>query len=88
MEGIVVNGSKAAPPAVGEGDPDRTWKYFERADLHKLSAVVAVSFVLMTDRGKLAAQRLLRAKIQPSPTFELSVAGRPSRGYAKTPCRR
>ncbi|MGQ0736821.1 MAG: type II toxin-antitoxin system VapC family toxin [Acidobacteriota bacterium] len=26
------------------------WKYFERADLHKLSAVDAVSFVLMAER--------------------------------------
>lgn len=27
----------------------RAWKYFERVDLHKLSAVDATSFVLMTD---------------------------------------
>jgi uncharacterized protein len=26
------------------------WKYFDRPDLHKLSAVDALSFVLMTDR--------------------------------------
>jgi predicted nucleic acid-binding protein len=31
-------------------DLERAWKYFERTDLHKLSAVDAVSFVLMTDR--------------------------------------
>ncbi|OFW30271.1 MAG: hypothetical protein A3H97_09305 [Acidobacteria bacterium RIFCSPLOWO2_02_FULL_65_29] len=31
-------------------DLDRVWKYFERPDLHKLSAVDAVSFVLMTER--------------------------------------
>ena len=31
-------------------DLERAWKYFERPDLHKLSAVDAVSFVLMTDR--------------------------------------
>lgn len=31
-------------------DLDRAWPYFERADLHKLSAVDAVSFVLMTER--------------------------------------
>lgn len=31
-------------------DLDRAWAYFERADLHKLSAVDALSFVLMTDR--------------------------------------
>ena len=31
-------------------DLARAWRYFERADLHKLSAVDAVSFVLMTDR--------------------------------------
>lgn len=31
-------------------DLEQAWKYFERPDLHKLSAVDAVSFVLMTDR--------------------------------------
>lgn len=31
-------------------DIDRAWRYFERSDLHKLSAVDALSFVLMTDR--------------------------------------
>lgn len=31
-------------------DLDRSWRYFERPDLHKLSAVDALSFVLMTDR--------------------------------------
>ena len=31
-------------------DLESAWKYFERPDLHKLSAVDAVSFVLMTDR--------------------------------------
>ena len=31
-------------------DLERAWKYFERPGLHKLSAVDAVSFVLMTDR--------------------------------------
>lgn len=31
-------------------DLERAWKYFERPDLHKLSAVDALSFVLMTDR--------------------------------------
>jgi predicted nucleic acid-binding protein len=31
-------------------DLERAWKYFERRDLHELSAVDAVSFVLMTDR--------------------------------------
>lgn len=31
-------------------DLDRAWKYFERPDLHELSAVDASSFVLMTDR--------------------------------------
>ena len=31
-------------------DLEHAWKYFERPDLHKLSAVDAVSFVLMTDR--------------------------------------
>ncbi len=29
-------------------DLDRAWTYFERSDLHKLSAVDAMSFVLMT----------------------------------------
>jgi predicted nucleic acid-binding protein len=29
---------------------ERAWTYFEQTDLHKLSAVDAVSFVLMTDR--------------------------------------
>jgi predicted nucleic acid-binding protein len=29
-------------------DLARAWRYFERSDLHKLSAVDAVSFVLMT----------------------------------------
>jgi predicted nucleic acid-binding protein len=32
-------------------DLDRAWPYMERADLHTLSAVDAVSFVLMRDRG-------------------------------------
>ena len=36
-------------------DLDRAWPYMERADLHKLSAVDAVSFVLMSDRGIKAA---------------------------------
>jgi len=31
-------------------DLDQAWPYFERADLHKLSAVDALSFVLMTQR--------------------------------------
>jgi predicted nucleic acid-binding protein len=31
-------------------DLAKAWTYFDRADLHKLSAVDAVSFVLMTDR--------------------------------------
>ena len=31
-------------------DLERAWKFFERPDLHKLSAVDAVSFVLMIDR--------------------------------------
>jgi predicted nucleic acid-binding protein len=31
-------------------DLERAWKYFERPGLHKLSAVDAVSFILMTDR--------------------------------------
>ncbi len=31
-------------------DLERAWKYFDRSDLHKLSAVDAVSFVVMTDR--------------------------------------
>ena len=31
-------------------DVENGWRYFERPDLHKLSAVDAVSFVLMTDR--------------------------------------
>ncbi len=31
-------------------DLERAWSYFERPDLHKLSAVDAVSFVLMTQR--------------------------------------
>ena len=31
-------------------DLDRAWKYFDRSDLHKLSAVDAMSFVVMTDR--------------------------------------
>ncbi len=30
---------------------DEAWTYFERRDLHKLSAVDATSFVLMTRRG-------------------------------------
>jgi len=33
-------------PCAGR-DLERAWKYFERTDLHKLSAVDAVSFVLM-----------------------------------------
>ena len=31
-------------------DLEQARKYFERADLHKLSAVDALSFVLMADR--------------------------------------
>ena len=31
-------------------DLKHAWKYFDRSDLHKLSAVDALSFVLMTDR--------------------------------------
>lgn len=31
-------------------DLEHAWKYFERADLHELSAVDAFSFVLMADR--------------------------------------
>jgi len=31
-------------------DVERAWPYFDRPDLHKLSAVDAVSFVLMTER--------------------------------------
>ena len=31
-------------------DLERSWTYFERPDLHKLSAVDAVSFVLMAER--------------------------------------
>jgi predicted nucleic acid-binding protein len=31
-------------------DLKRAWRYFERPDLHKLSAVDALSFVLMTER--------------------------------------
>lgn len=31
-------------------DLEQAWTYFERPDLHKLSAVDAVSFVLMTQR--------------------------------------
>jgi predicted nucleic acid-binding protein len=31
-------------------DLEQGWPYFERPDLHKLSAVDAVSFVLMTER--------------------------------------
>jgi predicted nucleic acid-binding protein len=31
-------------------DLQRAWKYFDRSDLHKLSAVDAVSFVMMADR--------------------------------------
>jgi predicted nucleic acid-binding protein len=31
-------------------DLDQAWRYFERPDLHKLSATDAVSFVLMTQR--------------------------------------
>ena len=31
-------------------DLERAWKYFDRPDLHKLSAVDAVSLVVMTDR--------------------------------------
>jgi predicted nucleic acid-binding protein len=36
-------------------DLGRAWRYFERPDLHKLSAVDAVSFVLMTERRIRAA---------------------------------
>ena len=32
-------------------DLDKAWQYFERKDLHKLSAVDAMSFVLMRDHG-------------------------------------
>ena len=31
-------------------DLEQAWKYFERLDLHKLSAVDALSFVLMAER--------------------------------------
>lgn len=31
-------------------DLNQAWAYFERSDLHKLSAVDAISFVLMTER--------------------------------------
>jgi predicted nucleic acid-binding protein len=33
-----------------KSDLDLAWRYFERPDLHKLSATDAVSFVLMTQR--------------------------------------
>jgi uncharacterized protein len=36
-------------------DLDLAWKYFDRPDLHKLSAVDALSFVLMTQRRIRAA---------------------------------
>ena len=36
-------------------DLNQAWPYFERPDLHKLSAVDAVSFVLMTQRRIRAA---------------------------------
>jgi predicted nucleic acid-binding protein len=32
-------------------DLEQAWPYFERSDLHKLSAVDAVSFVLMAERS-------------------------------------
>ena len=35
---------------VNARDVDRAWPYFERRELHKLSAVDAVSFVLMSER--------------------------------------
>ncbi len=35
----------------GARDMPSVWKYFERQDLHKLSAVDATSFVLMTKHG-------------------------------------
>lgn len=34
----------------GRGDLEPAWKYFERPDFHKLSAVDATSFVLMAQR--------------------------------------
>jgi predicted nucleic acid-binding protein len=36
-------------------DLDHSWKYFNRSDLHKLSAVDAVSFALMSERRIRAA---------------------------------
>lgn len=36
-------------PATGK-DLEQAWRYFERPDLHKLSAVDALSFVLMAQR--------------------------------------
>lgn len=39
---------KILPPTVK--DLEQAWRYFERPDLHKLSAVDAVSFVLMAQR--------------------------------------
>jgi uncharacterized protein len=44
-----VSGLKILP--VTTRDVERAWAYFERADLHKLSATDAVSFVLMSDRA-------------------------------------
>lgn len=48
-------GSLAAVPRLNTlpctaKDLERAWLYFERTDLHKLSAVDALSFVLMADR--------------------------------------
>lgn len=48
-----VPGFKAWPATAA--DLTRAWPYFERPDLHKLSAVDAVSFVLMTEHKVRAA---------------------------------
>ena len=45
--------------ACSAADMKQAWKYFERTDLHKLSAVDATSFVLMS-----------RARIRHAFTFD------------------
>ena len=44
VDGLILLGCSAA-------DMELAWKYFERRDLHKLSAVDATSFVLMKKEG-------------------------------------
>jgi hypothetical protein len=44
-------GVESCPPHVRSGGRPRSWDYFRRRDLHKLSAVDATSFAIMARIG-------------------------------------